>query len=68
MSCKGICQQFIVKTNKYDGTNSRCITCDSRYFLGIVDVFCPCCGNRLRRKSRTKPYVSNLKKISIYNQ
>ncbi len=54
MACNEICTQYKVKANllmgRYEAGQKRCQRCD--IFIIYDGVWCPCCGCRLRTKSR----------------
>ena len=57
MPCKGICQHHkALKPTKGGGRyvigQKRCQTCG--IYLNWKDLWCPCCGNRLRTKPRNR--------------
>jgi uncharacterized Zn finger protein (UPF0148 family) len=45
MPCKGICIRHKA-SGRYANGHKRCQTCD--LFVEWDEVFCPCCGSRLR--------------------
>jgi len=55
-SCKGICKRFKAKKpsvdkSRYELGQKRCKNCD--IFLNYNDVWCPCCGCKLRTNPRS---------------
>ena len=50
MSCKGICVRHKASA-RYATGNKRCKVCD--LFIKWDGLFCPCCGYRLRTRSRS---------------
>jgi len=62
MTCKGVCVQLRAKAlllvGRYEAGQKRCQHCD--IFIIYDGVWCPCCGCRLRTKSRG--VASNKKK------
>jgi len=56
MSCKGICNRYKTGKNSdgswYGNGKKRCNVCE--IFIKHDTSFCPCCGFRLRSKSRNK--------------
>jgi len=55
MACRGICTKYKVLKPKSGGHyqlgHKRCQICE--IFIEINDLTCPCCGCKLRTKSRT---------------
>ena len=66
MPCKGIC--YIYKTGKnpdgsrYGNDKKRCNVCE--IFIKHDKQFCPCCGFRLRNKSRNRESKERIKNKS----
>jgi hypothetical protein len=56
MTCKGICIQYKTGKNpdgsRYGNGKKRCQVCE--IFIKCNSCFCPCCGYRLRIRSRNK--------------
>ena len=59
--CKNLCLVLKAKRNTKEGmyeTGHRyCTECDA--FFKTYEVFCLCCGMRMRTKGRNKPYVDD---------
>lgn len=71
MTCKGICirhkAEKPVGAGRYSSGQKRCQVCE--IFLKWDELWCPCCGYRLRTKPRNLKYKANLragKKIEEY--
>lgn len=62
MACKGIHNRWKLK-RKVGGSNyaagKRCTTCE--VFMKVEDLYCPCCGYKLRNKPRNKSYKEKLR-------
>jgi len=58
MSCKGICTRYKKNTGSPGGRYAkglkRCQICE--VFIEWKDLWCPCCGYRLRTKPRSSKY------------
>ena len=58
MTCKGICLRHRapkpIHSGRYASGQKRCQVCD--VFLKWVCLWCPCCGSRLRTKSRNSTF------------
>jgi len=56
MACKGVCIRYKTGKNpdgsRYGNGVQRCSACE--IFIKWYEQFCPCCGFRLRTKSRNK--------------
>jgi len=54
--CKGICVQYKTGKNpdgsRYGNGKKRCSVCD--IFIEYSDLYCPCCGFKLKTLSRNK--------------
>jgi len=59
--CKGICETFeidIIPTGlQYGSGHKRCSVCS--IFVKTTEIGCPCCGVRLRTKSKHKRSKKN---------
>lgn len=73
MTCKGICirhkaiRPIESNGNRYSTGQKRCQVCE--IFIKWDDLWCPCCGYRLRTKPRNLKYEAKLrtrKKIAEY--
>lgn len=71
MACKGICirhkAQKPIDAGRYSTGQKRCQVCE--IFLKWDDLWCPCCGYRLRTKPRILKFKAKLqarKKIKEY--
>jgi len=66
MSCKGICIRHratkLPNKMRYANGQKRCQMCD--IFIKWDGIWCPCCGYRLRTKSRS----GRLKQVTLINQ
>ena len=66
MSCKGICIRHratkLSNKMRYANGQKRCQMCD--IFIKWDGIWCPCCGYRLRTKSRS----GRLKQVTLINQ
>ena len=66
MSCKGICIRHratkLLNKMRYANGQKRCQMCD--IFIKWDGIWCPCCGYRLRTKSRS----GRLKQVTLINQ
>ena len=72
MSCKGICVRY--KANRprsgmrYESGQKRCQTCE--IFMIWQDLWCPCCGYRLRigpKNSKNKSMLRRERKIKQHH-
>jgi len=65
MTCKGICVQYKsnkpIKGGRYKDGQKRCQVCE--IYIKVENLWCPCCGYRLRTKPRNRIY-----KIKLRNQ
>lgn len=63
MTCKGICIRYKApKTaglGRYAIGHRRCQVCD--IFIRWDDVWCPCCGYKLRTKPRNMNYEAKIR-------
>ncbi|EIJ65320.1 hypothetical protein BD31_I0992 [Candidatus Nitrosopumilus salaria BD31] len=59
--CKGVCDTFHEKPlsniARYEAGQKRCTLCSM--FFETTNLRCPCCGARLRTKSRNKKHSWN---------
>ena len=55
-NCNSICQKFVAKKpldgGRYANGQKRCNFCSKFILWG--GIFCPCCGCKLRNRTRTK--------------
>lgn len=62
MPCKGICTKYKAVGRSSDGRykkgQKRCQVC--ALFIMCVGLFCPCCGNMLRNKPRSRKLKEKL--------
>ena len=64
MSCNGICIRHkaqkpqTASLGRYATGQKRCQTCDT--FINWSSLWCPCCGSRLRTKSRNSAFKERL--------
>ncbi|PJC49813.1 MAG: hypothetical protein CO032_08035 [Nitrosopumilales archaeon CG_4_9_14_0_2_um_filter_34_16] len=60
--CKGLCDTLeidIVPTGlRYKFGHKRCSTCS--IFVKTTNLGCPCCGTRLRTKSRSRKHLKKM--------
>jgi hypothetical protein len=59
MTCKGICVRYKAVSNHYINGNKRCQICE--LFLRWDELYCPCCGCRLRVGSRNPKLNARLR-------
>jgi hypothetical protein len=65
MLCKGICLRHraqkpaVASYSRYAMGQKRCQICE--IFIKWDLLWCPCCGCRMRTRSRSSKYKSNLK-------
>jgi rRNA maturation endonuclease Nob1 len=68
MVCKGICTKYkAIKPmtgSRYGNGQKRCQICEIFMDVG-ADLFCPCCGYRLRTKPRNGKDKESLRKSKI---
>ena len=64
MGCKGICVRYKAcrprSGMRYESGQKRCQTCE--IFISWQDLWCPCCGYRLRIGPRTRKSKSMLRR------
>lgn len=62
MTCKGICIQYKAPKHfgigRYISGQKRCKNCE--IFIRWEGIWCPCCGCKLRLKSRNKKFKTKL--------
>ena len=71
MTCRGICLRYKAQrpaahVRRYIIGQTRCQTCET--YIQWKNLWCPCCGYRLRTKPRNKKYkltLSNIKNKNI---
>jgi len=63
MTCKGICIRHKadkpIGAGRYESGQKRCQVCD--VYMNWGDLWCPCCGYRLRTKPRNLKYKAKLR-------
>ncbi len=61
--CKGICTRYKaqkpVGAGRYSSGQKRCQICE--IFMKTDELWCPCCGYRLRSKPRNRKYKERLR-------
>ena len=61
--CKGVCNRYRapkpVGAGRYASGQKRCQICE--VFMKTDEMWCPCCGYRLRSKPRNKKYKLRLR-------
>ena len=66
-NCKGVCTRYQAKKPKegrYTSGQKRCNFCN--VFFNWYGLWCPCCGSKLRLRSRNRIYKERLKeKITL---
>ena len=64
MTCKGICPRYKAHKptgmGRYEAGQRRCQICEI-YINWVTDLYCPCCGYRLRTKPRNIKYKERLR-------
>jgi len=61
-NCKGVCTRYQAKKPKegrYASGQKRCSFCN--VFMNWDGFWCPCCGSKLRLRSRNNIYKGRLK-------
>ena len=61
--CNGVCVRYKAKKpasgGRYENGQKRCQVCE--VFLKTDEMWCPCCGLRLRSKPRNSKYKAKLR-------
>ena len=67
--CKGICNRYRapkpVGKGRYASGQKRCQICE--VFMKTDEMWCPCCGYRLRSKPRNKKYKIRLREQQAHD-
>jgi hypothetical protein len=69
MTCKGICirhkAQKPVSSGRYATGQKRCQVCE--IFIRWDEMWCPCCGYRVRTRPRSSKFKQRLRAIKKQN-
>lgn len=67
MTCKGICVRYKASKptgiGRYASGQKRCQICE--IYLRWSEIYCPCCGYKLRTKPRNLKYKAKLRDESV---